>query len=173
MQSLFNAIAVIPSLDMGLIEPTNSTLSGDGSCLHVHASCYGHKVQDALDSDNNYHFSAQDANIGQNSNLAQYFFGFTFYNISFHNPSLHIDLPVFISLEKASRHDALTCVSAMAQMLDINPNLKPKYMCLDSASDNNSICQIFQEKNVIPLIDHNKRKKSIKSKTGKSIIYFI
>ena len=64
MQSLFNAIAVIPSLDMGLIEPTNSTLSGDGSCLHVHASCYGHKVQDALDSDNNYHFSAQDANIG-------------------------------------------------------------------------------------------------------------
>lgn len=64
MQSLFNAIAVIPSLDMGLIEPTNSTLSGDGSCLHVHASCCGHKVQDALDSDNNYHFSAQDANIG-------------------------------------------------------------------------------------------------------------
>ena len=57
----------------------------------------------------------------------------------------------------------------MAQMLDINPNLKPKYMCLDSASDNNSICQIFQEKNVIPLIDHNKRRKSIESKTGESI----
>lgn len=31
MQSLFNAIAVIPSLDMGLIEPANSTLSSDGS----------------------------------------------------------------------------------------------------------------------------------------------
>lgn len=64
MQSLFNSIAVIPSLDMILIELANSTLSGDGSCLHVHASCYEHKVQDALDSDNNYHFSAQDANIG-------------------------------------------------------------------------------------------------------------
>ena len=64
MQSLFNAIAIIPSLDMGLIEPAKSTLSGDGSCLHVYASCYGHKVQDALDSDNNYRFSAQDANIG-------------------------------------------------------------------------------------------------------------
>lgn len=58
MQSLFNAIAVIPSLDMGLIEPANSTLSGDGSCLHVHASCHGHKVQDAPDPDNNYRFSA-------------------------------------------------------------------------------------------------------------------
>lgn len=146
MQSLFNAIAVIPSLDMGLIEPANSTLSGDGSCLHVHASCYGHKVQDALDPDNSYRFSAPDADIGWDS-----------------------DLPVFISLEKASRHDALTCVLATAQMLDINPDLKPKYMCLDSASDSNSIYQFFQEKNIIPLIDHNKRRKSIESKTGESI----
>lgn len=95
MQSLFNAIAVIPSLDMGLIEPANSTLSGDGSCLHIHAFCYGHKVQDALDSDNNYRFSAPDADIGWDSNFAQYFFDFTFYHISFHNPSLHIDLLVF------------------------------------------------------------------------------
>lgn len=130
MQSLFNTIAVIPSLDMGLIEPANSTLSGDGSCLHVHASCYGHKVQDALDPDNNHRFSAPDADIGWGSNLAQYFFGFTFYNISFHNPSLHIDTPVFISLEKAYRHDALTCVSATTQMLDINLDPNPKYMCV-------------------------------------------
>ena len=85
MQSLFNAIVVIPSLDMGLIEPANSTLSGDGSCLHVHASCHGHKVQDAPDC------------------------------------------------------------------------------------DSNSIYQFFQEKNIIPLIDHNKRRKSIESKTGESI----
>ena len=58
----------------------------------------------------------------------------------------------FIALEKASRHDALTCVSATAQILDINQDLKPKYMCLDSASDNNSIYQFFQEKNIIPLM---------------------
>ncbi len=83
--------------------------------------------------------------------------------------SLHIDLPIFISLEKASRHDALTCVSATAQMLNINPHLKPKYMCLDSTSDNNSIYQFFQEKNIIPLIDHNKLRKSIKTKTGEYI----
>ena len=54
-------------------------------------------------------------------------------------------------------------------MLDINPDLKPIYMCLDSASDNYSIYQFFQEKNIIPLIDHNKRGKSIESKTGESI----
>lgn len=63
----------------------------------------------------------------------------------------------------------MTCVSATAQMLDINPDLKPKYMCLDSASDSNSIYHFFQEKNIIPLIDHNKRRKSIESKTGEFI----
>lgn len=73
VQSLFNAIAVIPSLDMVLIEPANSTLSGDGSCHHIHASCYGHKVQGALESDNNYRFSAPDADIGWDSDLAQCF----------------------------------------------------------------------------------------------------
>lgn len=169
MKFLFNAIAVIPSLDMGLIETANSTLSSGNSYIHVYASCYGHKVQDAFDPDNNYRFSAPDADIGWDSDLAQYFFGFTFYNISFHNPSLHIDLPVFISLEKASHHDALICVSATDQILDINPDMKPKYICLDSASDSKSIYQFFQEKNIIPLIDHNKRRKSNVSKTGESI----
>ena len=136
---------------------------------YIHAFCYGHKVQDALDPDNNNRFSAPDTDIGWDSDFAQYFFCFTFYNISFLNLSLRIDLPVLISLEKASRHDALTCVSATDQILDINPDLKPKYMCLDSATDNNSIYQFFQEKNIIPLIDHNKRRKSIESKTGESI----
>ena len=54
-------------------------------------------------------------------------------------------------------------------MLDITPDLKSKYFCLVPASDNNSIYQFFQEKNNIPLIDHNKRRKSIGSKTGESI----
>ena len=49
---------------MGLIEPANSTLSGNGSCLHIHTYSYGHKVQDALDSNYNYRFSALDADIG-------------------------------------------------------------------------------------------------------------
>ena len=54
-------------------------------------------------------------------------------------------------------------------MLDVNPDLKPKYMYLDFASDSNSIYQFFQEKNIIPLIDHDKRRKSIESKTSESI----
>ena len=99
MKFLLNAIAVIPSLDMGLIEPANSTLSSDDSCIHVYASCYGHKVQDALGPDNNYRFSAPDADIGWDSDLAQYFFCFTFYNISF-TTRLHTLICLFLSLWK-------------------------------------------------------------------------
>lgn len=54
-------------------------------------------------------------------------------------------------------------------MLDINPDLKPKYICQDFTSDSNSIYQFFQKKNIIPLIDNNKRRKSIESKTDESI----
>lgn len=99
MQSLFNAIAVIPSLDMGLIEPTNSTLSGDGSCLHVHAFCYGHKIQDALDSNNNYNFSAPDADIGWESDLAQYFSA-SLSTISLSTTCLYTLICLFLSLWK-------------------------------------------------------------------------
>lgn len=59
-----------------------------------------------------------------------YYLGHTFYNISYHNPLKCIDLPVFTSIEKASRHDALTIISATAQMLDINPSLHPSICAL-------------------------------------------
>lgn len=144
LQFLFNAIVVIPSLDLGFVDPSNFTLSGDGSSLHIHASPYRHKVETVPNSDNNYRYSTLDTDIGWDSDEGRFYLGFTFYNISFHNPTKHIDLPVFISREKASRHDALNCVSATAQMLDINKDIKPKYMCLDSASDSNSIYQFFK-----------------------------
>ena len=64
LQSLFNALAVIPSSDMGFIESNNLILSGDGSSLHIHASPFGHKVK--LDKDGNplVRYSAPDADIG-------------------------------------------------------------------------------------------------------------
>lgn len=106
IQSLFNAVAVIPSLDMGQIKPANSTLPDDGLCLHIHTSCYEHKVKDTTDSDNHYHFSPPYADIGWDTDLVQYF---------------------FLSGKKA-QHSALTCVSATVQMFDINLDLKSKYM---------------------------------------------
>ena len=51
-------------------------------------------------------------------------------------------------------------MSAFGQLLDMNQDLHPKYVCLDSASDANAIYQYFRLNHAIPVIDHNKRKES-------------
>lgn len=159
LQSLFNAIAVIPSTDLGLIDSANLILSGDGSSLHIHSNGYGHKVID----DNNvlltHRYSSPEADIGWDSDLAAFYFGFTLYNITNHNPNLGIDLPCFISIEKASRHDALTTISATAQLHALNPELHPRYMCFDSASDNYATHKYLRSLHTIPIIDINCRRK--------------
>ena len=81
LQALFNALAVIPSIDSGFIDKNNLILSADGSSLHIHSSPFGHKVLDGDDSDNIYRFSAPDADIGWDSDLESFYLGYTFYNI--------------------------------------------------------------------------------------------
>ncbi len=166
LQSLFNTLAVIPSFDKGLINNDELVLSGDGSSLHIHASKYGHKVKEGNDNENIYRFSAPDADIGWDSDLETFYLGYTFYNISVHNKKLGIDLPVFISIEKASRNDALTSVSAFAQFLELNKDIHPKYVCLDCASDSLPIYQYFKHNHIIPLIDRNKTRHADKEKVN-------
>ena len=160
LQSIFNDIAVIPSLDKGLISNDELILSGDGSCLHIHASRYPKKVKEGNDDEDIYRYSAPDADIGWDSDLESFYLGYTFYNIACHNSKCGIDLPVYIDLQKASRHDALNCMSSFAQLLDMNHDLHPRYVCLDSASDASAIYQYFRLNNIIAVIDHNKRRES-------------
>lgn len=163
LQSLFNALAVIPSFDKGLIDSSNFTLSADGSALHIHASAYGHKVIDSdVEGALTHRFSAPDADIGWDSDLESYYLGYTFYNIAHHSSAFNCDLPLFISIEKASRHDALSCISCAAQFFDLNPDIHPKYFCHDSAADSTAIYQYFRTNNIIPIIDRNLRGKTDK-----------
>ena len=157
LHTIFNAIAVIPSIDMGFIDLHNSTFSGDGSSLHIHASANGRKVIHDENVVNTHRYSAKNADFGWDSDLETFYFGYTLYNVSFHNPLKHIDLPVFIDLEKASRHDALSSISATARMLDVNPELSPKFMCFDSASDSSAVYRFLRHHNIIPIIDINQR----------------
>lgn len=166
LQSLFNILAVVPSIDKGIISNDDLVLSGDGSSLHIHASKYGHKVKEGNDNEKIYRYSAPDSDIGWDSDLETFYLGYTFYNISFHNKELGVDLPVFISIEKASRNDALTSVSAFAQLFELNKDIHPKYVCLDCASDCIPIYQYFRHNHIIPLIDRNKIRHSNKELTN-------
>ena len=162
IQSIFNALAVVPSIKMGLIDP-DGTFCGDGSAQHISANENGHRVIDSDDpSALTTRYTATGADKGWDSDLGQWYYGFTEYNISQHNSHSGIDLPVFLTLEAASRHDALTSISATAQMLDMNKNIHPKYMCFDSASDSTEMCEfLLNDRNIIPVIDLNRRSKGM------------
>ena len=159
LETLFDLVAVRPSLALYSPRPGTFVLSGDGSCLPIHASPFGNRVlEDGEAPDGRTHrYTAPDADIGWDSHETVYFFGFAFYNISWHSEELGIDLPVFIAQRVASQHDALTLMSAFSHMADVNPALLPDYFCHDSAADAAHIFQLLRHRGTVPIIDWNPR----------------
>ena len=157
LEKIFSLLAVNQSVKLGLINNDNLILSGDGSCVHIHSSPLGHKVNSVQDETCNYRYTAPDADFGWDSDLEKWYLGYTLYNISCYNPVYKTDIPVYLSLGYASTHDALTTITSTARMLDMNPDLKPQYMCFDSAMDSTNIYKYLRHKNIIPIIDWNPR----------------
>lgn len=151
---IFNRLGVEFSLSHHLID-SHITISGDGSSLKTHSRSCGSKI------DNDHcRYSDIDADYGWDSDLEKFYFGYTTYNISYINHHYNIDLPLFLSLAKASRHDALTSMEALAQFKSINSSLSISHYCLDSASDNYSTHYLAYSLGIVPLIDINKRRNS-------------
>lgn len=150
--TIFDKLAVNFSIQKSILD-TSSTLSGDGSAIKTHANPYGSST-----NDENYRFYSDiDANFGWDSDLNVYYYGYSAYSISANIPKFNIDLPVFLTLAKASQHDAITSLTALAKFKSINSTLYPKYYCLDSASDNYPTHEFAYSLGMIPLIDINKR----------------
>lgn len=90
LQQVFRLAAILPSLKDGLIPTDGLTLSGDGTCVHSHASPYGHKVCDCLENgvvgcSCKRHFSDPDAHWGWDSDEEVFYFGHTLYMLCAHN----------------------------------------------------------------------------------------
>lgn len=157
---LFDMLVVQFSLKNNLINQ-NCTSSGDGSALHTHSNSRGTRIDD-----DHRRYSDIDADFGWDSDLGQFYFGYTEYNISYINHDFNIDLlvlallPLFLTLQKASVHDALTSINALAQFKSVNSSLSVAHYCLDSASDNYSTHRLAYSLDIIPLIDINKRNTS-------------
>lgn len=156
LESIFKLLAVDSSVKLGLINK-NGIFSGDGSCLHCHSNPAGHRVINDDIQTNTHRYTAPDADWGWDSDQEMWYFGYTMYNISTYNPSYKLDLPVYLSLGYASTHDAITSIPATARFLDLNPQIKPSFMCFDSAMDSYSIFSYLRCRNIIPIIDWNQR----------------
>lgn len=162
LQKLFYHVAVIPSIQCGLIPSDSLTVSGDGTAVHTHSNPRGHhtKVQKASLSPDELasaprHYSDPDAAWGWDSDLDKYYYGFTLFQLSCHNRSLHTDVPLLLRFTSAKRHDSVCFLTAFSEMEKHMPALSIKNMCLDSAMDNLPTYRLLKDRGISAFIDLN------------------
>lgn len=160
LQQLFRLAALIPSFRDGLFPADGVTLSGDGTCVHSHASSYGHKVCKCLENGIPHcsckrHFSDPDAHWGWDSDEEVFYFGHTLYMLCSHNADIGVDLPLHIRFLDARRHDSVSAIVSLREFKALNPDVPVRDLCLDSAHDNYATYELCRKWNIRPFIDLN------------------
>jgi hypothetical protein len=163
LQEIFAKVSVQPSIDLGLIMQTLS-ISGDGTCIVTGASPYGVKTCECrskgiYNCDCPRKFSDPNAAWGWDSHNERYFYGYTGYFISTYNKLDKVDLPLYLRLVDAKRHDSVSAVVALAELRDLYPNLVIDTFISDSASDNYATYELLNEWNIKAVIALNKTNK--------------
>ena len=159
LQEIFAKVCVQPSIDLGLV-PKAVSISGDGTCIETGASPYGRKTCGCSNffCDCPRKFSDPNATWGWDSHNERYFYGYTGYFISTYNRTLKLDLPLYLRLVDAKRHDSISAVVALAEFRDLYPCLDVDTFISDSASDNYATYVLLNELGinaVIALNSHN------------------
>lgn len=160
LQRIFADVCVKQSIDLGLIKTTLS-ISGDGTCIKTGASHFGVKTCEceAFLCDCPRKFSDPNATWGWDSHNNQWFYGYTGYFISTYNKTLKIDLPIYLRLVDAKRHDSISAVVALAEFRDLYPALTVDTFISDSASDNYPTYELLNHWNINAVIDLNSKNK--------------
>lgn len=160
LQELFSLIAVVPSMDLGLISSDPLTIAGDGTCVHAHSSSLGGKVCNCKENGIfnckcDRRFSDVDASYGWDSDLGTWFYGHTLYAYSTYDSVTKTDIPLLFRFVSAKRHDSVTGVVALAELREVSPFLCFDNICLDSANDNYPTYELFDTWHYTPFIDLN------------------
>lgn len=165
LQEIFSILAVLPSLELGLINADNLTLSGDGTAIASHSSPYGKHLSSCSPScpyrhDCGRHYSDPDAGWGWDSDNKCWYFGHTLYMLCCRNNALKIELPLTIKFTDARRHDSKNFLFAIDDFGRHSFGLSPQNICLDSAHDNLPTYELLEHWDINALIDINGRAKS-------------
>jgi hypothetical protein len=160
LQEIFARVCVQPSIALGLV-PQTVSVSGDGTCVASGASHFGRKTCECSDfhCDCPRKFSDPNATWGWDSHNECYFYGYTGYFISTYNPARKLDLPLYLRIVDAKRHDSISAVVALAEFRDLYPNLTIDAFISDSASDNYATYQLLDHWNIHAVIALNKTNK--------------
>ena len=163
LQKIFARVSVDQSIALGLISDSVS-ISGDGTCMETGASPYGKKVCKCKECGIynctcDRKFSDPNATWGWDSHKERYFYGYTGYFISTYNKSLKIDLPLYLRLVQASRHDSVSAIFALTEFRELCPTLHIDTFISDSASDNYATYELLNHWNVNAVIALNGKSK--------------
>lgn len=159
LQQFFYAVAVLPSIQCGLIPSENLTVSGDGTAVHTHANPRGHRRNNSSSQEYDpaapHHFSDPDATWGWDSDLDKYYYGYTLFQLSCYNQDLHVDLPLLLRFTSARRHDSVSFLVAFHECEKHMPALHIRDICLDSAMDNYPTYELMKDRHIRSFIDLN------------------
>ena len=162
-QSIFEKIAVEPSANLGLLGNTSKlSVSADGTCIDTGASSRGVKVCSCRDKgiyncDCKRNFSDPNASWGWDSYHERWYYGYSGFLFSVYNKSLKLDLPIYLRVVEARRHDSSSGVIALTELKEIYSNFTFKHFIGDSAFDNKPTYELLDKWSIAAIIALNKR----------------
>ena len=163
LQQIFAKVAVEPSAQVGLLGDTNNlTISGDGTCINTGGSPFGIKTCDCVSKGIynctcNRKFSDPDAYRGWDSYHEFWYYGHCGYFLVVYNPHLKLDLPIYLRLVQAQRHDSVTAIVALSEVRKLYPDFNFSEFLGDGAHDNNPTYDLLQAWNIKAIIPLNKK----------------
>jgi hypothetical protein len=155
------AVSVVrPSLKLGLLgDPEDMTIAGDGSPYESGGSPFGKKIckcQERCDCERR--FSDPEADWGWDSHRNVWYYGYTAYDITAAG-SKH-DLPIYIGMGQASRHDAVMGLRCLDDCRRLYPEINFTRFLGDSAHDAYPYYELLKFWQIEPFIDLNRRRGS-------------
>ncbi|WP_368491205.1 hypothetical protein [Clostridium sp. BJN0013] len=164
LQKFIACCVVDTSSAMGILGDINNlSIAFDGSPFYSGASHYGVKVCDCK-SKGIYNcqcprrFSDPDAHWGWDSYRQQWFFGNTLFNVTASDGPY--DLPIYIKMVQASRHDSITTVFALQDIHNLYPHFRFGNFIADGAMDNYPTYELLNHYDILPFIFLNSKTKA-------------
>jgi hypothetical protein len=165
MQQIFAKVAAEPAVRQGLFgDPQKLVASGDGTCVLSGGSAWGSKQcscreKGIYNCDCPRIFSDPYARYGWDSYHNCYFYGYSAYILAVYNPDLKCDLPIYLRVVQANRHDSVSSIVALSEFRSLYPDFTIDTFCGDCAHDATGIYGLLEHwkiKAVIPLKSNSK-----------------
>ena len=154
--SLFKELFIDNSVRLGIINPGNLRLSGDGTPIVTSQRSRSNHACNCM-KNGIYNCSCEryypqpDCSIGWDSSRDKWYFGYDMYMLT---DTSH-DLPLFPLLHPASKHDSHGFCEAFFRFQSFLPDFKVSELLLDSAHDSFAIYNFCYSHNIVPFIDLN------------------